>query len=409
VTKAETHPLGQDLNDCTGCAACAAACPKDCITIQPDDEGFPHPHIDLAICINCDLCRQVCPVSRKTGLAQTPPKADEPAKTHRPEVFAAWHLDDAIRLASSSGGVFTALAENILARGGVVVGAAYDENMVVRHVIVDTPADLPSLRGSKYVQSQISPALHRQIRDLLKQGRPVLFSGTPCQVAGLRSFLRQPSEALFCCDLICHGVPSPLLFERYVQHSQAGGGGTIANVSFRDKTNGWKRYTIRHTLPDGQFRVTPWFDDSYMLAFANDYALRPACYACHFTTVARQGDITIADFWGVANKYPQYDQDDKGTSLILVNTEKGAAWLDACCEKLFLGKADLDTAIAGNPMLVRPTSRPKQRDTFYRNLNVLSFPTFVRKYRLCQPTRFRRLSSWGKRTLLAMCRKVMGS
>lgn len=402
---AATHPLGEALNACTGCAACAAVCAMDCITMEPDDEGFLHPRINTADCTDCGLCRQACPVCR--GKPSEGVKEREETQGKPLHVFAAWHLNEAVRRESSSGGVFTALAESIFARGGVVVGAAFDDRLVVRHTLIETPADLHRLRGSKYVQSEVSSSLYRQIRDLLQQGRPVFFSGTPCQVAGLRGFLRRPDENLFCCDLICHGVPSPLLFARYGRYNQAKGN-PLANVSFRDKTTGWKYFSVRQHLQKGGSRLFSVFADPYMAAFLQDCALRPACYVCPFARMARFGDLTIGDFWGVAEKHPEYDRDDKGTSLVLVNTEKGMAWLDACRKCLFLGPADLDTALAGNPMLVRSSHRPPQRDRFYRDLNALSFRALIHRYHLHPSSWARRLLSDLKRRLIAACRGAAG-
>lgn len=390
------NALGNNYEACTGCGACSAACPMDCITMRPDEEGFFHPRIDTGICNCCGFCHRTCPVhpASLNGV-------EKPGGPH--EVLAAWHLDETIRRESSSGGVFTALAENILSHGGAVVGAAYDEHLVVHHTLIETSADLHRLRGSKYVQSQFSHVLYRQILDLLSQGRLVFFTGTPCQVAGLRNFLIKPYDNLLCCDLICHGTPSPLFWERYVHHMKMRGD-ELAGVSFRDKSTGWKNSSIRLYLQNGRSRRHDLFADPYVAAFLRDYSLRPSCYTCHFTNTNRTGDLTIADFWGVAGKYPEYDLDDKGTSLVLVNTEKGKIWLEDCQSRLFLGRADLETAISGNPMLVRPCHRPKKRDTFYRDLEVLSFPSLVCKYRLYPVSLPRRLLGAIKTKFLAAFR-----
>jgi len=374
--------------------------------MQPDAEGFLHPKINSAACTECDLCRETCPVSHKETPAQT--ERGEEGRGRTPQVFAAWHLDEAIRRVSSSGGVFTALAENILTHGGVVAGAAFDDRLVVRHTIIETFADLHRLRGSKYVQSEVSWALLRQIRELLKQDRPVFFSGTPCQVAGLRGFLHRPDQNLFCSDLVCYGVPSPLLLARYVRHHQTQGH-PLANISFRDKTIGWKHSGVRQYCQKDGSKFRSLSEDPYMAAFSSNCALRPSCYDCKFASPTRSGDLTIADFWGVAKKYPEYDRDDKGTSLVLANTAKGSAWLDACRADLFVGPADLDTAIAGNPRLVSSSHRPPQRDTFYRDLNAFSFPALIRRYRLHPPSLFCRILYGIKRRVAATCRRAAGT
>lgn len=402
-----THPLGEDLENCTGCAACAAVCPSASIIMQADAEGFLHPRINIETCSDCDLCRTTCPVSR-THLSKNAQK--EGLNLGAPiSVFAAWHLDETIRFQSSSGGVFTALADMILAKCGVVAGAAFDNKLIVRHILIEKPKELHRLRGSKYVQSDITPVLYHQIEDLVKQGRSVLFSGTPCQTAAIRSFLRETYDNFYCCDIICHGVPSPILFQRYAQDNLERGM-QLVNVTFRDKANGWKHYGVRRHLCNGSSKLVAASADPYMAAFLRDYALRPSCYICQFKSTLRQGDLTIADFWGVANKYPEYDSDDKGTSMILVNNKHGQAWLDACRKNLFLGKANLDTAIVGNAQLVRPSFRPSERGTFYSDLATLPFQALIRKYRLHPPSQSRRivgaLKHWLKGFIHAMIKRV---
>jgi len=317
-------------------------------------------------------------------------------------VLAAWHLDEEVRRLSSSGGVFTALAERILANGGVVVGAAFDSALAVHHVVVQNAAELHRLRGSKYVQSEIKPGLYAEMRALLREGRAVLFCGTPCQVAGVRSYLGNTFDNLYCCDLVCHGTPSPLLWERYLRHQEAAGGG-IAAASFRDKERGWKNFGMRHYLRNGTERLRGMFEDPYLIAFLRNYALRPVCYDCRYASTKRTGDVSLADFWGVAAAYPQYDADDKGTSLVLVNTAKGEGLLESCGASLFVGEADLDSAVAGNHVLQHPTPRPEERDRFYVDLERCGFDGVLRMYRLRPPLFLRRVVRAIKRSL--SCRK----
>lgn len=387
--------ISKSYEACTGCGTCAACCPADAISMCPDSEGFLRPEINADLCTGCHLCLKLCPVS--TNAQQQEASRKEPQS-----VFAAWHLDEDVRRKSSSGGVFTALAENVHAQGGVVVGAAFEPGLVVRHVLAENTADLERMRGSKYVQSEVSSALFRQIRLLLKQGRPVLFTGTPCQIAGVHSYLGKTRGELFTCDIACHGVPSPKLFARYVEEIKLKSG-EVTNLSFRDKTIGWKNFGVLKTCVAGKSEFTPASSDSYMLAFLRDYALRPSCYICPYANTVRPGDLTLADFWGVVAKYPEYDRDDKGTSLILVNTEKGKLWLDACRQTLFLGPADLETAIAGNPILKQSTLHKPERHIFYHDLEELSYDALIAKYRLYPPPFTQRMG-----TLLArIARKVV--
>lgn len=340
-----------------------------------DSEGFPSPVVDAAHCTDCGLCLQICPWQTVRGCED---------RIIPPQVYAAWHLNQDIRRQSSSGGVFTALAEDILSRGGAIVGAAFDEDMVVRHVLVEDANGLARLRGSKYVQSEIPDELYIQIRNLLNQGRYLLFSGTPCQVAGLNNFLGKDFENLYCCDLVCHGVPSPGWFKKYL-YSLSKENSPVIQFSFRDKKTGWKRFGIKKTWADGCSTFESLYSDPYLASFLRNYCLRASCYACKFTTTARQGDITLADYWGVATKYPEYDRDDRGTSLLLVNSKKGKMWLNHCEQSLFTGVADLEHATAANPQLCRPVFMPPERLTFFRDMLTLSVIELRGKYQLYPP------------------------
>jgi coenzyme F420-reducing hydrogenase beta subunit len=381
-----------DESACTGCGACAAICSENCITLNPDFEGFLRPFIDFSNCTSCKRCSMTCPILHSVNfdlqrLSDPMPDEIDTVTGHDseiinyPVVYAAWNLDDNIRYKSSSGGVFTALAEHILAEEGVVAGAAFDKSLIVRHILIDKTSELNRLRGSKYVQSEINPSLYREIRYLLEKGRKVFFSGTPCEVAGIRRYLKDSYKNLYCCDLICHGVPSPLLFESYLKYSLLKGD-RVVGISFRDKTKGWKNSQVCMHLENGKSKLIRVNADPYMSAFLKDYALRPSCYACKFKNTQRESDLTIADFWNVSKKYPNYDLDDKGTSLVLVHNQKGQAWLNACSSKLFIGHADINTAITGNQSLVQSSPCPSQRSTFYHDVNTMSFTKFIIKYHI---------------------------
>ncbi|SHI15940.1 Coenzyme F420 hydrogenase/dehydrogenase, beta subunit C-terminal domain [Desulfofustis glycolicus] len=369
--------------DCCGCGVCAAVCPIDCITLVANDEGFLYPDIDGTRCTDCGLCTKVCPLQHNTEIYD---------RISPPQVYAAWNLDDDIRRQSSSGGVFSVLAGAVLKEGGVVAGAAFAENMVCRHILVDEEIGLASLRGSKYVQSEIPSELFQYIRSLLDHGRHVFFTGTPCQVAGLRNFVVKDFPNLLCADLVCHGVPSPAWFRKFINESQTESK-RIINIDFRNKEIGWNFSTakVKTNYSDGTSLIERWFNNSYMVSFSRDYALRESCYACKFTTTCRQGDLTLADYWKVAMKYPEYDTEDKGTSLVLVNSRKGQAWLTRCQAKLFIGTGDLEHAILGNPMLVRPASRPIVRNDFYRHASEMSVNQLRRKYQLHRRPIWRRI------------------
>ncbi len=359
--------------------------------MRPDSEGFLFPTVDAYECTDCALCDRICPI----------PKEKDPAtrtKGDPLEVLAGWHLDPEIRRQSSSGGVFTALADAIFAQGGVVVGAAFDEKLVVKHIIIEDPADLHRLRGSKYVQSEIAPEVYHAIRDHLKVGRVVLFTGVPCQVAGLKDFLRKPYTNLYTVDLICHGVPSPLFWEKYLDHCRIDSA-RPTQVSFRDKATGWKRFSVRRTYPDGTTRSADLHHDLYMQAFLKNLNLRESCYRCQFCSTARQGDLTIADFWGIGCKYPSFDDADQGTSLLLRNTTQKNGIIEQADIVLFTRPADLSIAIPGNPALVRPHNRPAKRSSFYKFVSNHTLAAAAQRFRL-KPRRLLRLLQSAKHQLV---------
>jgi len=232
----------------------------------------------------------------------------------------------------------------------------------------------------------LSPDIFREIKQYLDRDRLVLFSGTPCQVAGLRAFMGGEHRYLLCCDLVCHGVPSPLLFKMYLDYLEQQKKQKIVAYSFRDKRGGWKRLGVSSVYSDNSESFCGMFDDSYGLAFLKDLAFRRSCYRCRYAQKVRCGDITIADFWGVHRRYPHYDKDDKGTSLVLVNSRKGGDFLKKCDGKLFLGPANLEDALQYNPRLEHPCPMPRERTTFYSDLVRCGFRQVIVKYHLHPPS-----------------------
>lgn len=385
-------------SDCCGCGACVAICPHSAIIMAQDEEGFHIPQIDMGRCTDCGLCTKACPQRELFALHD---------RIVPPTVKAAWHLDNEVRRQSSSGGVFSALAEDILARCGVVIGSAFNRNLVCQHIVIETMQDLARLRGSKYVQSRIDANVFATIRDALKAGRHVLFCGTPCQVAGLRKCLKLEHDNLFCCDLVCHGVPSPRFLEKHIS-GLIRFGKRLTDFSFRDKQQGWKAFRLLMKWEGGSSKRMQMYADPFMAAFLKNYSLRESCYSCHYTTTERQGDLTIADFWGVGDRYPEYDLDDKGTSLLLVNTRKGAALLERCSHRLFMGNAELEHALSSNPMLKRPAARPPARSRFYEDAAIMSIRQLSRKYRLHHPVPlYRRTLGTLKRGALHATRSLL--
>ena len=319
---------------CTCCTACSSACPKNCITIMKDENSFPFPHIDISVCINCGLCEKVCPVLHPEDFR------------HEPAAFAAYSRDDDIRMSSSSGGVFTELAGEILAQGGAVYGAAYDEKFHVHHICVENKKDLFRLRGAKYAQSDLD-GIFRHIKNHLDNGRQILFSGTPCQTAGLKAFLQRKYENLITVDFICHSVPSPAAWQAYVKYrAQKDYNGILpVSINLRSKITGWSRYRYANlfSYPDGTTCSIPNGESLYMKLFVNGYISRESCAGCLFKGYSRGSDITIGDFWGVWDIAPEMD-DDRGTSVVLCQSAEGAKLLQSAAHRLVIKQITVEEA-----------------------------------------------------------------
>lgn len=298
----------KEKKDCCGCHACMSVCPKRCIVMSSDEEGFLYPKVDTSVCIDCGLCEKVCPVLHQ-GLARVPLK-----------VYAARNRNERILQESSSGGVFTLLAEKIILHGGVVFGVKFDEAWNAVHAWADSLEGLAAFRGAKYVQSRVGNA-YREAESFLKQGRRVLFSGTPCQIAGLKKFLRKEYDGLLTVDIVCHGVPSPLVWQQYLS-SLHPAEERITSISMRNKKEGWKRYRMEIRAGDRFLYAGKAADNLYSQGYLADLFLRPSCHACPVRKGKSGSDITIGDFWGVQSCYPSFD-DDKGTGLVLLHTQKG--------------------------------------------------------------------------------------
>ena len=344
-----------DKSKCCGCAACAQRCPKQCITMLQDKEGFLYPTVDAVKCIDCGLCEKVCPVinARKERLPQ--------------KVYAAKNHDEEIRRQSSSGGIFTILAETTINAGGVVFGVMFNENWEVLHSYTETVEGLAAFRGSKYVQSVIGNS-YKQAEAFLKQGREVLFSGTPCQIAGLKRYLRKEYDNLLTVECVCHGVPSPLVWHEYLNDIKTKNDtDKILDVKFRVKSSGWKKYSVSLKYSNKQGTCQDdsilYYKNHYMQAFLSDFILRPSCYSCPAKAGRSGTDIALADFWGIEKLMLQFD-DDKGCSLVLDYTLR--ADYESRCEYM---SADYDHAVKYNPAIVRSVAKPLNRAFFFHRMN----------------------------------------
>lgn len=318
-------------SDCCGCTACLHACPAHCITMREDEEGFLYPAVEREKCIHCRRCETVCPM-RNSGHKNTGVRT-----------CVGYCRDGQIRQQSSSGGFFSIIADWILQQNGVVFGAAFDEGLEVHHIAVQSREQLAALRGSKYLQSRMEDA-YPQARRFLEEGRRVLFTGTACQIAGLKNYLGKEYEHLYTMDVLCHGVPSPKIWRLYLETKRKEFHAPIKRISFRSKEKGWKNYCVRMEFPPDQSDCVPFGRDPFMAMFLSDLDLRPSCYACPFKALPRASDISAGDCWGVENVLPEMD-DDKGTSVILLHSPKGEALFQAVRGELVVREAETDRVL----------------------------------------------------------------
>ncbi|TWH59748.1 coenzyme F420-reducing hydrogenase beta subunit [Desulfitobacterium sp. LBE] len=358
--------------DCTGCRACEHICPKHCITMKADAEGFLYPFADESACINCGLCFQRCPQTFLT----IPPNAF-PA----PLVYAAKLRDRTVLLKSSSGGIFTALAQSVLDRNGVVFGCVFDKGMHAIHTASQDIAGTYPMRGSKYVQSDTGDT-YVQSKQLLDGGRIVLYTGCPCQIAGLRSYLGRDYPNLLAIDLVCHGAPSPKLFAKYLMWLEKKYKSKIFSYEFRHKgKNGWGM-GLRVRMKKGEHifvREPIAALDPYMSSFLEARTYRSSCYACHYATKKRTGDITAADYWGIERFHPEF-YDACGVSLVLVNTSKGTELFKSISGKIESLNSTFENASNMNTNLYRSAQKPADRDLIYADIDILDFEAITRRY-----------------------------
>lgn len=372
--------------DCCGCGACENICPGDCITMKVDDEGFLYPSVDIKQCVHCDLCNRVCPVIKVQDRDVYPEMTKQTS-------YVAYAKDENLRFCSSSGGIFSLCAEWILEQGGVVFGAAYDKNFFVHHILVEHIEELSLLRGSKYMQSRTEKTF-QLVRDFLNSGKLVLYTGTACQIAGLKGYLRKEYLTLYTIDVLCHGVPSSKVWSKYIQYVQ--NGYHLSKVNFRDKTQGWKRYEVTMKCENNITWSETYWKNSYMKMFLANICLRPSCYACKFKEMNRPSDITIGDAWGIENYMPEMD-DDKGTSVVIVHSDRGNKILQSIQKKLVIKEAELDRILPISSDPRKSVTPHMNRKKFFKKLaQGKSFPELER---CLYPTKIDRVKKKGKRML----------
>lgn len=348
-------------NLCIECRSCEQICPNNAITMNMNEEGFSYPQIIEENCIHCGLCYKVCPMINYNKV-----------KNNLGDVFAVQIKDADLLKKSSSGGIFSLIAISILKKGGIVYGAAWDEQLQLHHIGVETIADLSKLRGSKYVHSEIGES-YKKIKDYLNKGRWVYFTGTPCQVAGLRLFLRKEYSNLLTSDLVCHGTPSQLIFNCFVSQMEKERGVKLIEYSFRDKNiAGWScssssSFSINPKNGRKKFHYYDKNMRAYFNAFIKGDLTRMDCYSCPFAEPRRVGDITLADYWGIHKQHPEFPKISDGVSLVIINTNKGKIIFNELQEHIVCMQSSMEKAMnTNNNNLKHPTEKPNGRESVYK-------------------------------------------
>ena len=349
---------------CTGCGACYNICPKNAITMVENDEGFLYPTINSK-CVECGLCKKICPILKNE------------IRDIKPYAYVAINNDNKIRQNSSSGGIFLLLAKYVVKLGGVAFGASFNDKFEVEHTFIEKEEQLNKLQGSKYVQSVIGET-YKQVKDFLKQDRYVLFTGTPCQIEGLKAYLQKDYDKLYTQDIICHGVPSPKVWKKYLKLREKIDGKKASKIEFRNKDNGWKLFNIKFTYKDEEYKNNQ-TKDLFMQSFLRNICLRNSCYNCRFKKKERISDITLADFWGIEQIRPEFD-DDNGTSLVIINSTKGQELFEQIKQYIRYDSVSLDDSIKYNPSMIESVNKPKQREKFFKNLDKIELDKLIKKY-----------------------------
>ncbi len=340
----------KDKSMCSGCHACANICPVQCISMIYDEEGFLYPDVDFNKCINCGACKKVCHTLNNVTC------------DNLPKVYACYNLDEEVRLSSSSGGMFALFAEHILDLGGVVFGAAFDENLEVKHFSVESKENLYKFRSSKYMQSVIGDS-YINAKKILETGRPVLFTGTPCQIRGLHLYLGKEYDSLYTQDMICHGVTSAKVWKKYLNYLEKINNTEVDTSflpSFRFKTYGWLNYSVNIHFKNNKIYNQKHRNDPFVKLYLSNLLLRFSCYKCNCRGVNRVSDITLADFWGV-DKLMSDMFDNKGTSLVFLNSEKARKLFDAVKTKCVFKETTVDVATKYNSSMYISPIRPLKR------------------------------------------------
>jgi coenzyme F420-reducing hydrogenase beta subunit len=367
--------------------ACLNICEVNAIHTETDIEGFYYPTIDSRKCIGCHKCTNVCPIINHFNK-----KTD-----YEKKIYAVYSKDSNIQKSSSSGGVFSELAKIIISQNGIVFGSAFDNNFTLTTIGITTEDALYLLRGSKYIQSDIG-TVFLQIKSTLNKGRKVLFCGTPCQIAGLYAYLDYNDDNLFTIDLVCYGVPSPVVFEKYKAWLE-GQYGKLISFSFRDKKFSWKAFNIKAVMERGTYYGT-WEEDPYMRGFLREYFLRKSCHVCRFANTNRLADITLADFWGYRSRLGKFRDRDQGISMVLINTPQGEKLFNQMSYQVYYIETPLQEAVKGNRALSSCFPPSEKREAFWQDFDRYSFETIIPRYLFPEKIQFTRriLYKYGKQS-----------
>jgi len=355
--------------NCCGCTACMNICPKKAITMKEDEEGFLYPVIDKEKCIQCGLCKKVCAFQNGIEIEE---------RLEKFKVYAAKNKIDNFRLKSSSGGMFVAISDYVLKNNGVIYGVAFDKNFKAQHIRAENEKDRNRCLGSKYSQSELNQ-IFKLVKQDLENGKLVLFTGTPCQVAGLNSFLaNMDRNNLILVDIVCHGTPSPKLFQEYINYIEKKRKSKIKEFYHRAKDLGWvhnEKIVYENNKNEDKSNLS----QAWKNIFYSHLALRPACYNCPYTNTKRISDITIADFWGIEKFTPEF-VDKKGVSLVIVNTKKGSEMFENIKKDIEYIEKNIDEAKEKNPNLVKPTDCPDNRERFWEEYEQNGIEYILKKY-----------------------------
>jgi Fe-S-cluster-containing hydrogenase component 2 len=357
-------------NKCCGCGMCSNICPCSAIKMEQDEEGFLYPNINESLCNSCNLCRKLCSF-QSLVLSE---------KQFSGSIFAVKHISDDVRYNSSSGGMFTAISDVILSKNGSIYGAAFNENMHLCHQKATTINGRNQFRGSKYLQSE-TQKIFKSVEKDINDGLSVLFSGTPCQIAALRNYFlykKIPKDKLILCDIVCHGVNSPKLFKDYIKYCNNPRMDRIVKKHlFRSKIKGWHAHTEVNIFYNGRIDYKSYKSQLWKKMFYSHLLLRPSCFQCPYTNLDRLSDMTLADYRGIENYLSSFD-DDKGTSLVIVNTDKGKILFNACKDLLIYKQISIDVCM--QPNMSKPSSYPLNRHAFWNEYFRKGFEGVCKKY-----------------------------